>query len=68
VSIRLLVLVTTLIVTTVSSWVMAFRMRRRIRKSLGRKTSDLELTSINTWMEVDEAEQRNRERKSIEPS
>jgi hypothetical protein len=67
-SIRLLVLVTALIVTTVSAWITAFQMRRRIKKSLGRRASDLELTSINTWMEVAEAEQRNEQSKAIEPS
>jgi len=33
-------------------------MRRRARKALGRKILDGELTSINTWMEVEEAEKR----------
>ena len=47
-----------LIVTAVSSWVIAVRMRRRIRTALGKEVSELELTSTNTWMEVSDAEER----------
>jgi hypothetical protein len=35
-------------------------MRRRIRRALGRKASDIELTSINTWFDVEDAEQKLR--------
>jgi hypothetical protein len=66
--IKLLILVVFTIVTTVSAWITALRMRRRIRRSLGRKASDAELISINTWMKVNEAEQRNEETKPINPS
>jgi hypothetical protein len=33
-------------------------MRRRIRKALGKDARDGELTSINMWMKVQEAERR----------
>jgi len=47
-----------LIVAAVTAWIADFRSRRRIRKALGRKAKDGELTSINTWMEVEETEKR----------
>ena len=49
------------IVTTVSAWITAMVMRRRIRRALGKRDiSDAELTSINTWMEVEDAEERRK--------
>jgi hypothetical protein len=33
-------------------------MRREIRKTLGRKATDADLTSIATWMEVREEENK----------
>jgi len=65
--IRVVGLVGFLIVTTVSAWITAFQMRRKIKKSLGRNVSDTELVSINTWMKVEEAEQRNEQSKPINP-
>jgi hypothetical protein len=55
---RLLTLIVVLTVTTVSAWITAYRMRRRIKKALGKRATDAELTSINTWMKVEEAEKR----------
>jgi hypothetical protein len=35
-------------------------MQRRIRRALGKKTgSEMELTSLNTWMKVAEEEERS---------
>ena len=34
-------------------------MRLKIRKDLGRKATKADFTSIDTWMKVDEVEQRN---------
>jgi hypothetical protein len=45
---------------TISGWIISLRARRRIKKSLGRKATDLELASLKTWMAVDEAEQGKR--------
>jgi hypothetical protein len=56
------------IAVTVSAWIVTQEVRRRMRKSLGRTPSDLELASLNTWMRVDEAEQRDKESSSIHPS
>ncbi|HEY4676027.1 MAG TPA: hypothetical protein VIJ01_02640 [Candidatus Angelobacter sp.] len=40
---------------TVTGWIVSLQARRRMKKSLGRKATDLELASLNTWMRVDEA-------------
>ena len=58
---------TTAIWITVSGWVISLRARRRMKKSLGRKATDLELASLTTWMKVEETEQREEERKPIHP-
>ncbi|PYP83556.1 MAG: hypothetical protein DMG65_24150 [Candidatus Angelobacter sp. Gp1-AA117] len=55
------------IALTVSGWIVTIRVRRRIRKALGRKATDLELVSLNTWMQVDEAEKKKRENLPIHP-
>ena len=57
---RILLLLGIMIVTTVSAWITAFRMRRRIKKALGSNATETELTSLATWMRVDEEEQRRR--------
>jgi hypothetical protein len=59
--------ITKAIVMTVSEWIVTLRTRRRMKKSLGRKATDLELASLNTWMRVEEAEQRNKESGPIHP-
>jgi len=41
-------------------------MRRKIKKDLGRKAAKEDLASIDTWMKVDEVEERNRRNHSIE--
>lgn len=46
--------------STVSAWITAIKMRHKMRHALGRKVSNREITSISTWMEVKEAEERNR--------
>jgi hypothetical protein len=55
-----LILAAIMLVTTVSAWINAVRMQRRIRRALGKRVTDAQLTSLATWMSVDEAEQRNR--------
>jgi len=55
------------IALTVSGWIVTKQVRRRMQKSLGRKPADLELASLNTWMRVEEAEQRDKESSSIHP-
>ena len=51
-------LIVILIIAAVSGWITAFKMRRRAKKALGREIRDSELTSLNTWMDVEEAEKR----------
>jgi hypothetical protein len=41
--------------------------RRRMKKSLGRRATDLELASLKTWMMVQEVEQREEESSPIHP-
>jgi hypothetical protein len=52
---------------TVSGWVVSLRVRRRMKKSLGRKATDQELASLTTWMKVEETEQREEESGPIHP-
>ena len=66
-SIHLLVLVCIVIGTTVSGWIVTLQVRRRIRQSLGKRASSLELVSLRTWMRVDEAEQQRKESGPIHP-
>ena len=55
------------IVLTISGWIVTMRVRRRMKKSLGRRASDLELASLKSWMRVEEAEQREKESGPIHP-
>jgi len=48
------------IATAISSWIVGVKMRRRMKRSLGRDVSDGELTSISSWMRVEDEEERNR--------
>ncbi len=59
--------ITKAIVATVSEWIVTLRARRRMKKSLGRKATDLELASLKTWMRVEETEQREEESRPIHP-
>ena len=52
---------------TVSGWIVTLRARRRMKKSLGRKATDLELASLKIWMRVEEKEQRDKESSPIHP-
>jgi hypothetical protein len=53
---------------TVSAWIVTRQVRLRMSKTLGKTPSDLEMASLKTWMQVDEAEQRDKQRSSIHPS
>lgn len=48
-----------IIVSTVAAWITAARMRRRIRRAIQKEVMDVELTSLNTWMKVQEAEEKS---------
>jgi hypothetical protein len=56
-----------IIISVVSAWITGIRMRRKIRKDLGRKATDADLTSIATWMEVDEVEKRKKGNTPLNP-
>ena len=46
------------VVATISDWITAARMRRRIRLVFRGDVTELELTSLNLWMKVDEEEKK----------
>lgn len=47
--------------TAMSAWILGMRMRRRIRRALGINVeNESELTSLNTWMKVEDAEERGK--------
>jgi hypothetical protein len=47
--------------TAISAWILGVRMRRRIRRTLGTSVqNEVELTSLNTWMKVEDTEERLR--------
>jgi hypothetical protein len=50
-----------IMVTAITSWILGVRMRRRIKRNLGIDvTNEMELTSLKTWMDVENAEEKNR--------
>lgn len=60
-SIRIVVLLAVILFTAISSWILGRRMRRRIKRTLGSKIdNELELTSLSTWMKIEDLEEKNR--------
>jgi hypothetical protein len=58
-----LVLLIIILLASLSAWLVGVRMRRRIKRALGKSVkSEVELTSLDTWMKVKEEEERNRGR------
>lgn len=53
-------LIAGMVVTTISDWITAARLRRRVRQVLRRDVPELELTSLTMWMKVDEEEEKSR--------
>jgi len=53
------------IYNSVVGWITGVKMRRKISADLGRKATDNDLTSLDTWMEVSEAEERNQKNKPL---
>jgi hypothetical protein len=51
----------------VSGWIVTRQVRRRMRKTLGRTPSDLELASLKTWMQVEQDEELREATKPIHP-
>lgn len=52
-------------VTAISTWIVGVQMKRKIRKDLGRKATDADLSSIHTWMKVDEVEEKKESTKPL---
>ena len=50
----------TLLLIAIPGLIVTYRLRRRIRKAIGRNLSEGEITSIKTWIEVEKAEERQR--------
>ena len=59
--------IATEIALSVSGWTVTSHVQHRMKKSLGRSATDLELASLKTWMRVEEAEQREKESGPIHP-
>jgi hypothetical protein len=60
-AIEAIIALITTVVTLITSWILGVRMRRRIRKAFGVEASnETELTSLKTWMAVENAEEKNR--------
>ena len=56
-----LIALTVILVTSLWTWILGIRMRRRIRRALGRDVeNESELTSLNTWIKVEDEEERQR--------
>ncbi|HEX5732983.1 MAG TPA: hypothetical protein VF131_09135 [Blastocatellia bacterium] len=51
-SIRLLLLLMVILVTSIAAWVVKQRMKKEMQHGLGREVTDSELTSISAWMKV----------------
>jgi hypothetical protein len=64
---RLLFYLLLVIWGAIASWIVAHRMRQRIQKALHKDVSDIELTSLNTWMQVDKKEKQDEASKAIHP-
>jgi hypothetical protein len=55
------------IAATISGWIVTRKVQQRMKKTMGRKATDLELASIKTWMEVEQEEKLNEAVRSIHP-
>ena len=59
-SIKTLATLILIAVTTIASWILGVRMRWRIKKTLGIEvTNEMQLTSLKTWMDVENVEEKN---------
>ena len=59
-AVKTVILLVTMVVAAITTWIMGVRMRRRIRKALGiQVTNEMELTSLKTWLSVENIEAKN---------
>jgi hypothetical protein len=56
-----------IILETVWAWIAGFQMRVKIKRDLGRKATEADLSSIETWIKVDEVEQQKERNSSSKP-
>ena len=56
--VEILVAISLVIGATISAWLLAIRARRRIKRALGSDASDADLLSLNTWIRVEDSEQK----------
>jgi hypothetical protein len=62
---RLLISITFLIITAISSWFLGVKLHRRIRREIGHDVdNEVELTSLNTWMKVEDVEELDQSKSS----
>jgi len=60
-TIKTVVALVMIAVTAITSWILGLRMRRRIKRTLGVEIrNEMELTSLKTWMNVQNVEEKNR--------
>lgn len=65
--IRGLILILYAIGTSIATWIATSVVRRRMRRALGRRVSDSELTSISAWMKAVDNEERTEQSRPINP-
>jgi hypothetical protein len=52
---------TVIVVTSLWACILGVRMRRRIRRALGKSVeNEVELTSLSTWLKVEDEEERSK--------
>ena len=50
-----------IVFTLITTWIAGVRARARMKRAIGRSAkNEVELTSLNTWMKVEDEEERNR--------
>ena len=60
---RLVLIMIVIVATSISIWIQGVRMRRRVKRTLGKDVkSEAELTSLNLWMKVKDAEEHSKGR------
>jgi len=52
---------------TISGWIVTIKVRRRMKRTLGRYPSDLEMASLKTWMAIEQDEELRDATKPIHP-
>ena len=57
-SLQIFTMLGVLIFTAITSAIIGYRMRREIKKTLGRKATEEDLADVDTWIEVRDAEEK----------